>query len=89
MPREGVGCRGGTSATAGRCATLYAVTLPDGRAVERRSFKASDDRAVAHCCRVGGVWYLTDIHPATSGVSHAIPGCQTAAVPARRVAAGR
>lgn len=45
--RNGIGCKGGTSATAGKRATTYTVALPDGSTVQKRSFYVDSDSAIA------------------------------------------
>jgi hypothetical protein len=44
---EGIGCKGGTSALAGKVAAVYEIELPDGRKVRKSTFKMSAPKAVA------------------------------------------
>jgi hypothetical protein len=44
---EGIGCKGGTSALAGKVAAVYEIELPDGRKVRKSTFKVSAPKAVA------------------------------------------
>lgn len=89
IPRNaaGIGCKGGTSATAGRKSVVYSVTLPDGREERARIFKVTDPEAVAHCHRGSrdGRWYFT-IRRAGAPAPHSPEGTETATVPARAVA---
>lgn len=70
--REGVGCKGGTSRTAGKKATTYTWTakapvadshfgfvLPVGSILKARSFKVSEPTCKAYVfCDRDGKWYL-------------------------------
>lgn len=87
IPRNaaGVGCRGGTSATAGRRAAVYRFELPDGRLRERRSFKVSAPEAVAHLSRHRGEWCFDALRPVGAPGPAYPPGLEVAAVRAVRV----
>lgn len=68
---SGIGCKGGTSATAGKKRASYSWTYPDGSRGEYRSFKANSETAFAVCYQSplnsGTAWYV-------SGVYDAVPG---------------
>lgn len=82
----GIGCRGGTSATAGKKSQVYAFTYPDGRTETARTFKVADAEAVAHCYRArDGVWYLAGIARPGSPAPFSPPGSEVSTVPARAV----
>lgn len=64
LPRNsaGIGCKGGTSATAGKKSVIYGFTYPDGRAETYRTFKLAEPVADAHCYKAAdGVWYLAGL----------------------------
>lgn len=60
---EGVGCKGGTSATAGKKSCLYDVVFPDGTSKQVRTFKAQGQLAHA-VIYLGqdGQWYSNGVY---------------------------
>ena len=80
--RSPYGKKGGTSATAGKVASTYAATLPNGRAVQVRSFKVSAPEAWVICypsIREGG-WSVNTVRDVPHGWS-----ATEVAVPATKV----
>lgn len=57
----GYGKRGGTSVNAGRKATTYVGTFPDGTAFKKRSFDVSSDEAHVGIYEIGGVWHAAGV----------------------------
>ena len=49
MTQTNFGKRGGTSKNAGRTATSYTATLPDGRTIKKRSYQLDAPIVLAHC----------------------------------------
>ena len=56
-----MGCKGGTSANAGRKATTYSFKYPDGRSGTKRSYQVNSAEAVAMVYQHQGVWYVSGI----------------------------
>lgn len=85
IPRNtaGIGCKGGTSATAGRRRVTYTFTLPDGREQTAHTFKVTAPEAVAHLSQFRGEWCFDGIRPVGAPAPFAPPGTVTVAVPAR------
>ena len=59
--RHGYGCKGGTSANAGKKAVTYEATLPDGNVVRKKSFQVDAPEAVLGCYEHQGAWYASGI----------------------------
>lgn len=60
--RDGIGCKGGTSATAGQTSAVYEIELPDGTKIRKRTFKAQGETAVACLSRWAGRYYVDAVH---------------------------
>lgn len=61
MPPHSFGRRGGTSANAGRRASKYEATLPDGTVVRKRSYQVHQDTAHLGCYQHEGKWYTSGV----------------------------
>ena len=59
--RSGMGCRGGTSANAGRTVVSYVATLPCGRTVRKRSYRVDLPVALLGCYYHEYEWYISGI----------------------------
>lgn len=61
------GKKGGTSKNAGKTASTYEATLPDGKTARMRSFQISSDTAYMGCYEFEGTWKAVAI---TAEIEH-------------------
>lgn len=73
------GKRGGEGPTAGRRASVYEATAPDGTVLRRRSFKFHEAEGPMACHEHAGVWYEQGVYAARPDWA----GEATVMVPAR------
>lgn len=66
LPRfnsDGIGKKGGTSATSGKTSVRYRVVMPDDHTLMKRSFSVYANPMAACYCHQGK-WYIAGIVPA-------------------------
>ena len=62
------GKRGGSSPTAGRKATVYEGTFPDGNTFTKRAFFTTGP-AFASCYEHNGIWHCAGIHERATDIN--------------------